>query len=104
MTWITLTPRYRLPTSGSAGKSLDICPRTCPTEDSRLCTYKDWFVRPAGRYARSLLDLPLSMRCMQRLLRFRMSCHKLPRNTGCWLHVPKSNRICILCQQGTYQI
>ena len=48
---------------------------------SRLCTYKNWFARPAGRHARSLLDLPLSLRCMQRLLRFRMGCHKLPRDT-----------------------
>ena len=62
--------------------NLDICPRTCPTEDSRLCTYKNWFARPADRHARSLLNLPLSMRCMQRLLRFRMGCHKLPRGTS----------------------
>ena len=60
--------------------NLDICPRTCPTEDSRLCTYKNWFARPAGHNARSLLDLPLSMRCMQRLMRFRMGCHKLPKS------------------------
>ena len=33
---------------------LNICPRTCPTEKSRLCTYKSWFARPAGRHARSL--------------------------------------------------
>ena len=53
-----------------------------------------------SRHARSLLDLPLSMRCMQRLLRFRMGCHKLPRDTGCWLRVPRLNRFCTLCQQG----
>ena len=82
---------------------LDICPRTCPTEDSRPCTYnKNWFARPGGRHARSLLDLPLSMHCMrmQRLLRFRMGCHKLPRDTGCWLRVPRRNRFCRLCQLG----
>ena len=62
--------------------NLDICPRTCPTKDSRLCTYKNWFARPADCYARSFLDLPLSMRCMQRLLRFRLGCHKLPRDTS----------------------
>ena len=34
--------------------NLDICPdRTCPTGDSRLCKYKNWFARPAGRHARS---------------------------------------------------
>ena len=80
--------------------NLDICPRTCPTEKSRLCTYKNWFARPAGRHARSLLDLPLSRRCMQRMLRFRMGCHKLPKDTGCWLRVPRQNRVCTMCQQG----
>ena len=68
--------------------NLDNCPiglaRTCPTEASRLCTYKNWFARPADCHARSLLDLPLSLHCMQRLLCFRMGCHKLPRDTGCW--------------------
>ena len=69
--------------------NLDICPWTSPTEDSCLCTYKNWFARPAGCHDRSFLDLPLSMRSMQRLLRFRMGCHKLPRDTGCWLRVQK---------------
>ena len=40
------------------------------------------------------------MRCMQRLLRFRMGCHKLPGYTGCCLRVPGLNKICTLCQQG----
>ena len=74
---------------------LNICPRTCPTEKSRLCTYKNWFPRPAGRHGRSLSleDLwTFLCACMQRLLRFRMGCHKLPRDTGCWLHVPRLNR------------
>ena len=31
---------------------MDICPRTCPTRDSCMCTYKNWFARPAGRHAR----------------------------------------------------
>ena len=24
----------------------------------------------------------------------------LPRDTGCWLHVPRENRICPMCQQS----
>ena len=40
------------------------------------------------------------MRCMQRFLRFRLGCHKLPRNAGCWLRVPRLDRFCTLCQQG----
>lgn len=57
--------------------NLGICSRNCPTEDSRQCTHKNWFAMPAGNHiwdmqAGTLLDLLLSMRCMQRLLRFRM--------------------------------
>ena len=63
---------------------LDICPRSCPSLNARLCTNAQWFARPLGRHARSLLDLPLSRRCMQRFLRFRMGCHRLPRDTGAW--------------------
>ena len=74
--------------------NLDNCPRTCPTEDLCLCSCRVWFARPAGRHARSLLDLPLSMRSMQRLLRFRMGCHKLPGDNGCGLCVPRLNRFC----------
>ena len=60
-------------------ENLGICPRIGSTEESRLCTYKNCLGKPAGGHARSLPVLPLSMRCMQRLLRFGMGCHKLPR-------------------------
>ena len=53
MTWITLTSRSCLPHLrqrwDAVWDGLDTCPRTCPTEDSRLCRYKNWFARPAGR-------------------------------------------------------
>ena len=64
-----------LPPAAAPGSSdtydLVSCPRTCPAEDSHLCINNNWFARPAGCHGSSLLDLPLSMRCMQRLLRFR---------------------------------
>ena len=41
-----------------------------------------WFARPAEKHARSLLDLPVSRRCMQHFLRFRMGCHRLPRDVA----------------------
>ena len=31
---------------------------------------------------------------------FRMGCHKLPRDTRCWLRVPRLHRLSTLCQQG----
>ena len=81
-------------------ENVDICPRTCPTRDSRMRTFKNWFARPADRNARSFLDLPLSVRCMHRFLRFRMGCHKLTRDTECLPGVPRQDRICMMCQQG----
>ena len=73
-------------------KNLDICPRTCPTRDSRMCTYEVWAARSADCNARSLLDLPLSVRCMHRFLRFEMGCHKLARDTGCLLGMPRQTQ------------
>ena len=96
--------------------NLGICPKTGPdpTDDSRMSTYKYWFARPAGHHARSHPDLPLSMHCMQRLLVFRMHPYglrlagRLPQaalghcqgSSGWWLHVPRLDKLCPLCQQG----
>ena len=58
---------------------VDICPRTCPSENATLCTYLRWFARPEGlRQPGPLVMLPLSARCMHTLLRFRMGAHLLP--------------------------
>ena len=82
---------------------LDICPRTCPREKSRCCTYARWFARPPEKHARSLLDIPVSASCMKGLLRFRMGCHRLPRDEGSWARprIPRLERICHLCATGT---
>ena len=56
-------------------EGLNLCPRTCPSVGARLCTYAAWFARPPHKHARSLLDLPVSSRCMQSLFRFRMGVH-----------------------------
>ena len=80
---------------------LDICPRTCPSFNAKLCTYATWFARPVEKHARSLLDLPVSRRCMQRFLRFRMGCHRLPRDTGAWVGIPRLQRVCNICQHRT---
>ena len=59
--------------------TLDICPRTCPSQNATLCTYLRWFAKPSGiPRSVSLLQLPLSARCVRTLLRFRMGCHSLP--------------------------
>ena len=53
------------------------------------------------RHALLFLVLPLSLCCMHRFLRFRMGCHKLPRDTGCLLVCQdKTKQNCMMCQQG----
>ena len=87
----------------SVWEDLDICPRTCPSKRSRCCTYARWFARPPHRHARFLLDIPVSAASMKRLLRFRMGCHRLPRDEGSWARpeVPRLDRVCQLCGAGT---
>ena len=86
----------------SVWDDLDICPRTCPSKKARCCTYFRWFARPPDRHARSLLDIPVSAACMKGLLRFRMGCHRLPRDEGSWTrpHVSRLQRVCQLCTTG----
>lgn len=79
---------------------LDFCPRTCPSSKARLCTYACWFAQLSGLKRQSLLNLPLSMRCMHRFLRFRMGCHSLPRDVGSWTNVPRADRLCTLCDSS----
>ena len=76
---------------------LDFCPRTCPSHKSRLCTYNAWFARLDSSARKSVLSLPLSAKCMRQLLRFRMGCHGLPRDTGSWARIPRADRVCALC-------
>ena len=78
--------------------TLDICPRTCPSQNATLCTYLRWFAKPSGvRRSKSLLQLPISSRCMSVFLRFRMGCHSLPivrvRRSG----VPRHLWLCSYC-------
>ena len=78
--------------------TLDICPRTCPSQNATLCTYLRWFAKPSGvRRPKSLLQLPISSRCMSVFLRFRMGCHSLPVVRGRRSGVPRRLRLCSYC-------
>ena len=78
--------------------TLDICPRTCPSQNATLCTYFRWFAKPSGaRRPKSLLQLPISSRCMSVFLRFRMGCHSLPIVRGRRYGVPRRLRLCSYC-------
>ena len=78
--------------------TLDIIPRTCPSQDATLCTYLRWFTKPSGlSRSVSLLLLPLSARCLRILLRFRMGCHSLPIVCGRRSGIPRPQRLCPHC-------
>ena len=79
-------------------EGVDICPRTCPSENATLCTYVRWFARPAGlRQPGALLMQPLSARCMRQFLRFRMGSHSLPIVLGRRNGTPRDQRLCQQC-------
>ena len=99
---ITTSRQHITQQQDSVWDGLDVCPRTCPSQKARCCTYARWFVRPPDKHARALLDIPVSAPCMQGLLRFRMGCHRVPRDEGSWArpHVPRLDRVCQLCATG----
>ena len=85
----------------STGSGSLYCPRAARTQGLVLCTYKQWF-KPYSP-CRRCCQLPVSGRCMQRILQFRLGCHGLPIATG-WLagagHVDRANRVCLACNSG----
>lgn len=82
----------------AAWQALDVCPRTCPHQRSQFCTYLRWFAKPAGLpRSGSLVQLPVSARCLRTLLRFRVGCHGLPKDLGRRSGVPRLQRVCQKC-------
>jgi hypothetical protein len=80
---------------------LDVCPRTCPSSKARLCTYQAWCARLHSCSRKSFVNLPLSASCIKKVLRFRMGCHGLPRDSGSWAGVPRADRVCRFCGIGS---
>ena len=72
-------------------------PRVCPSAGARLCTYLRWFAQPTNNKA-DLVRLPLPRKAMVSFLRFRTGCHALPNVIGTRTGVPRSQRLCPLCQ------
>ena len=56
---------------------------------------------PPDSSPKRLLRLPLPRRAMVSLLRLRTGCHSLPNIAGSWEAVPRSQRLCPLCE-GPY--
>ena len=66
-----------------------------------------WFARPVDKHAWRLQDTCVSKECMHFFLRFRMGCHRLPKDEGSRLgqrylaKVTYLERVCRLCTTGT---
>ena len=82
-------------------QDLDYCPRTCPSSKARLCTYQAWCARPISCSRRSYVNLPLPAACLRTVLKFRMGCHGLPRDSGSWTGLPRAHRVCTFCGLGS---
>ena len=72
-------------------------PRTAPSLNAKLCTYVNWFRLPDASNPYFLL--PVSRSRMKRFLRFRVSSHSLPIETGRRVRpqIPRSARVCCHC-------
>ena len=99
---ITALKQHITQQQASIWDGLGVCPRTCPSQKVRCCTYLRWFARPLDEHARSLLNILVSAACMKGLLKFRMGCHRLPKDEGSWArpHVPRLEKFRQLCATG----
>ena len=80
-----------------AWNNLALNPRVCPSAVARLCTNLRWFAQLTNSKA-DLLRLSLPRKAMVSLLRFRTGCHALPNGIDTRTGVPRSQRLCPLCQ------
>ena len=78
---------------------LSACPRTCPHQGAVLCTYLNWFSRPAWP-CKSFLSAPVHISLMRFFLRFRTGCHDLSVVTGRLNNVPRDEWICPACSNN----
>ena len=81
----------------SVFQAVHVCPRSCPSQGSTICTYAHWFHRLAHAPAVPVVDLHLSFRKLSLFLRFRCGCHQLPSNLGRRLSVARPDRLCPKC-------
>jgi hypothetical protein len=66
---------------------------------SHLCTFKPGVLDLI--HTKSYANLPLAARCIRQVLKFRMGCHGLPRDSGSWTSVPHQERVRRFCGVGS---
>lgn len=82
----------------------DVCPRTCASKGACLVKYHRWFALPADAPHNPFFRLPLGLKSVFRVLRFRLGCYQyLPvvfaRNDRD-RRAPRAERLCHHCPQG----
>ena len=75
-------------------------PRSCPSSGAMACTYFSWFSKPSWP-VKSFLATPAHVSLIRFFLRFRTGSHRLPIVTGRFHAVPRSQRFCPLCSDGS---
>ena len=77
--------------------NLSANPRTVPSARAKLCTYDNWFQSFSS--SNPYFILPVSRTRMKRFLRFRLSSHTLPIETGRRARpmIRRTDRLCPHC-------
>ena len=82
----------------------DVYPRTCASKGACLVKYHRWFALPADAPHNPFFRLPLGLKSVFRVLRFRLGCYEnlpfvLARNDRD-RRAPRAERLCHHCTPG----
>ena len=81
-------------------QSLDVSPRTRPSQGSKLCTYTNWFAVPSFAVS-NLFQVKASASLLRGFLRFRCGCSNLPIDSGRTLQIARRCQSCPKCSSSS---